>query len=305
LVLLADTATETGGRMIGSSQECVLYIDVFFMVNVCLDLMILYATRCFIKSHHHLLRIWFGAFVGGIYSVLVFCTPLHANAVLLNIANVLAAGLMSLISFPTKQSGIWIKQTIQLYIVTFIAGGIMNMLYYSTQFGVWLRMLLYGGYGTQIVFTFMKLLGIATATYVFLHGIWKFLFHWKREQQNIHRVRLIYNQKEVSCQALYDTGNALREPITGEQVHLAEYEVIKDLWDKEAHIGSMYVIPYQSVGESHGVLYGIRVERLIIGEQILENPIIAIYKGKLSAMGSYSMILNSETFEGCLSERKG
>lgn len=295
--------------MIGSSQEYVLYIDVFFMVNVCLDLMILYATRCFIKSHHHLLRIWFGAFVGGIYSVLVFCTPLHANAVLLNIANVFAAGLMSLISFPTKQPGIWIKQTIQLYIVTFIAGGIMNMLYYSTQFGVWLRMLLYGGYDTQIVFTFIKFIGMATATYVFLQGIRKFLFHWKRdwkwEQQNIHRVRLLYNHKEVSCQALYDTGNALREPITGEQVHLTEYEIIKELCDKEAYIGSIYVIPYQSVGESHGVLYGIRVESMIIGEQILKNPIIAIYKGKLSAKGSYSMILNSETFEGCSSERKG
>lgn len=46
------------------------------------------------------------------------------------------------------------------------------------------------------------------------------------------------------------------------------------------------IIPYQSVGNEHGVLEGIVVERMMIqqeeGEVVKKEAVVALYKGKLS-----------------------
>jgi len=54
--------------------------------------------------------------------------------------------------------------------------------------------------------------------------------------------------------------------------------------------------PYQSVGNEHGVLEGIVVERMMIqqeeGEVVKKEAVVALYKGKLSRDGTFQMILN-------------
>lgn len=275
-----------------------MYIDVFFMVNYCLDWIILYVTKSFLKNHQNLIRICIGAFAGAVYSCIVICTSLSSKVLLLNILNVGVAGLMSAISFPVQQLRDYIRQTIQLYIVTFIAGGIMNMLYYSTQFGVWFRNCIYGEQTQGVFYTGVRFICMVILTYTILTGVSRFFFEWKRRQKNRYIVRIIHKEQTVSCYALYDTGNVLFEPVSRECVHIAEYAVLKSILESDTEIlSSMVVIPYHSVGEENGVLYGIRVERMIVGECVIEKPIIAIYKGKLSAGENYGMILNCETFE--------
>lgn len=56
------------------------------------------------------------------------------------------------------------------------------------------------------------------------------------------------------------------------------------------------IIPYQSVGNEHGLLEGIVVDELVIRkeqEQVVERgAVVAFYKGKLSRDGEFQMILN-------------
>lgn len=58
------------------------------------------------------------------------------------------------------------------------------------------------------------------------------------------------------------------------------------------------VIPYHSVGKTHGIMMGMEVSNIKIrtndGEKKLPEGILAMYQGKLSENGSYQMILSPE-----------
>ena len=97
--------------------------------------------------------------------------------------------------------------------------------------------------------------------------------------------------------ALIDTGNGLREPVSGRSVSILEEEVFQKM---KEHLlpEKMKVIPYHSVGKAHGIMMGMEVSNIKIrtddGEKELPEGILAMYQGKLSKSGSYQMILSPE-----------
>ena len=300
------------------NNQFIIYLDVFFAINYCLDYILLRITKAVLKDDHRKYRTLAGAFAGACYSIIVITTPLIRNSPLLLGANVLIAGSMSLISFGYSNLKKTVKQTIMLYIITFAAGGIMNVLYYSTGFGVWFRRILIHNNGYYKGIPVVRFVMVTLLTYIMISVIWRYLFWWKRGEKNLYRVSLYHKGREVTCVALYDTGNSLREPVSGKIVHMAEYEILKEILEGDETIKEKFcVIPYHSAGTEHGIIYGIRVEKIVIrnmggssmgkencisgdenrNEIVLEQSVIAIYKGKLSAIGEYTMILNKDAFE--------
>lgn len=85
-------------------------------------------------------------------------------------------------------------------------------------------------------------------------------------------VRLTYGEKIVELTALHDTGNSLRDPLSGEQVLVAGPEAARILLglDREdlrnpavtmvkSGIPGLRLIPYRAVGKSLGMLLCIRI----------------------------------------------
>lgn len=102
--------------------------------------------------------------------------------------------------------------------------------------------------------------------------------------------------RKLTLKALLDTGNGLREPISGRPVSIIE----RDVYDTLCHqtIQERYrVIPYHSIGKEHGILQGTEVDELIIWREdepyVQKKAVIALYEGKLSGNGSYQMILHT------------
>ena len=84
-------------------------------------------------------------------------------------------------------------------------------------------------------------------------------------------VQLICGGKRVELTALHDTGNTLRDPVTGERVIVAGPEAAKELFGLERKdlldpartltcgiLPGVRLIPYHSVGKTRGMLLGIR-----------------------------------------------
>ena len=69
---------------------------------------------------------------------------------------------------------------------------------------------------------------------------------------------------------------------------------------KDIENGGIYIIPFHSVGEDNGILYGIRLDEMVIereSEELhIKFPIVGIYEGELSANHKYKIILNSGVF---------
>jgi hypothetical protein len=118
-----------------------------------------------------------------------------------------------------------------------------------------------------------------------------------RGKPTVYNVILKDRGDIISTKALYDSGNLLTEPISGKPVSIIEKT--KALTDWMTNTPEKYkAIPYKSVGNENGLLEGMVIDQLVIqldNEQVVEdNAVIALYDGKISKGGNFSMILNHD-----------
>ncbi len=115
-------------------------------------------------------------------------------------------------------------------------------------------------------------------------------------------VRLRYGGSTVSLVALRDTGNTLRDPITGEQVLVVAGDVAGQLvglsreqllhpLDTLARrpIPGLRLIPYRAVGSSGGMLLAMRIEDVQIGSR-QQSTIVAFAPEGLESSGMYQAL---------------
>lgn len=119
----------------------------------------------------------------------------------------------------------------------------------------------------------------------------------KRKDCPFCTVILQGDSEELQVTALIDTGNGLKDPVSGRSVSILEEAVFHKL--KEGFFPEkLKVIPYRSVGKEHGLMMGVEVQNIRIRingeERSLPKGILAMYQGKLSESGSYQMILSPE-----------
>ncbi|HBA69152.1 MAG TPA: hypothetical protein DCZ40_07325 [Lachnospiraceae bacterium] len=119
----------------------------------------------------------------------------------------------------------------------------------------------------------------------------------KKRQEDIYKVRLRGSRNEIELDALMDTGNSLREPVSGRPVSVVEEEYFLRLLEIKAP-ERLKVIPYHSIGKSNGIMEGYEVPEIIIKgkEENLrwQKAIIAVSRNKVSADGKYQMILHPD-----------
>ena len=94
---------------------------------------------------------------------------------------------------------------------------------------------------------------------------------------------LTYGGKTASLIALRDSGNTLRDPVSGRQVLVVSGDIgqrLTGLTENQLQhpletlaqrpIPGLRLIPYKAVGRSGGFLLGLRMEQVKVGNQITE-----------------------------------
>ena len=133
-------------------------------------------------------------------------------------------------------------------------------------------------------------------------------------------VSIELNNKTVNIKTMIDTGNMLKEPISGLPVIVVEntalYELIpKEILDnlddilggdfqkipdniKSTYIAKLKWIPYSSLGKQNGMLVGIKADKAIVekDDQVIEhdNVIVGIYNKSLTKRGEYRGLIGVE-----------
>lgn len=278
----------------------IVYLDVFFMINFIMDYMIILITSRIAKVKKKRIRQLAGAGCGALYSVIVI-KPLTNHLFKITLVNILIAAVMVLISFGFTSASVYIKNVFLLFVVSFTMSGIINYLYYSTVIGKYVRNVLSGN--SNKVVNARKFILVSVLAYILLSAIVRIIFSVRKDMELYYDVKITFRGKSVVVRGLYDTGNGLTEPVSGKMVHIAEYKILKPLLDgDEKAKENIYVIPFHSIGEEDGIMYGIRMDEMVVlvddEPKFLYNPIIGIYTGNVSKRGNYSVILNRETFDG-------
>lgn len=120
----------------------------------------------------------------------------------------------------------------------------------------------------------------------------------KKEYAEVQcRVSLKWQEQYCTVQALLDTGNSLREPLTGRPVSvLAKAEAEKLLGNGWEQRKGFYMIPYHTLGAEKNWMQAVTADRMQIEYEgrtiVTESPVIALYQGKLGK--NCQMILHCE-----------
>ena len=257
-----------------------LYLDLFFLVNLFADLYLLFLTGMILREpvRRRKGRLFLGATVGAaVGCVLVFFPKLPLPVwILLELA--IPALLMTQVAFGRCSLLETLRRVTVLGLTAVLSGGVFAALEATTpwtfrEFGLALSAA--GGM-------------LWTGTVFLKNGI--------TLRNSLYEVTLHYQGKQKTVLALLDTGNQLYEPYGHQPVHILE----KNAWPELPEpVFKVIYIPFCSVGNEHGILPAVRMERMEVrqrGEKIrvLEHPWVAISETPLSVRHQYEMLLHGE-----------
>lgn len=261
-----------------------IYLDSIFLICFCMNRYLLGLTALSLSCTATHGRLWLGAAVGAAGSLLAFLLPAGMAPLRMVLAIACLYGMEG-VAFGCWWGRGLFKITENLCVCFFLLGGALAVL---------LR-LLPGKGGWLASGATVLLLGAGC-----YEGT-RLLVHCRRRSEESCRVTLHgADGRSVQVEGLVDTGNSLREPISGRPVAVLERSVWEELYPGETPPG-MRVIPYHSVGKPAGILSGYPMKSIEVElggiRRRCEDVYIAIWQERLSETGAYGILLQPSMFE--------
>lgn len=292
-----------------------IYIDIIIVENLIMNYIILYATGIISKDKISYTRIFFASLIGAIYAVTEYILKLNIYSNIL-IKIILSIIIVYVAFYPQNVKKMY-KQLVMFYVTTFTFGGVATYLIYvlKPQNIIIKNGMYVGTYVLKVIF-----LGAIVGTAV-LFVAFKLAKNKITKKDMICKIKIKINGKEKVLDAMVDTGNMLKEPITGTPVAVVERTSLYDLLPKEIlnntesilggdfgkipedikneYIPKLKIIPFASLGRQNGMLVGIKPEKIeVINEQKEKNKnaIIGIYNKSLTKKGEYKALIGLELY---------
>lgn len=298
-----------------------VYPDIVFLLNFFVDLILIFLVKKADKKNSSRLRLILAAAAGGLSAAIVSIFPWMNIVIRLLLTYGLTSIFMILIAFGRLKPRDILKQWIILNLITYFIGGLINSIYYHTNF----RMILIR-VGEGNVFSNVPLLYVIGVICVIC--ILTLLTIWLLRQYRLHRpliydVELFLDDRHVRTRGLMDTGNCLYDPILGRPVMIIENSLTDELMNPDikgemglamdylagktdaslslkdkGNIFRFSFIPYRSIGKT-GMLLAIRLDKVMIhteNESICnERVTAAICDNRLTGnKEDYRVILHKE-----------
>ena len=289
----------------------IIYIDVYFLVNFLLNGLLL----CLLKwcedgdgswfEKKNIGRILSGAALGGILSCLALPLLSEHPFWVGNIGiNVIVSWFMLRTAFGTSKVREQVQKVIRFVLMEILVSGMLQLLLFPADFSGNGKPKEGIGAGTVLV-----TVGIIV---LILGEIRKEEKRKRQIQSHLYTVRFAHKGKEAEEVALLDTGNHLKDPVTGRGVVIVQAQLARKLLGELETARIMAVakgktldylpenpvklIPFHSLGQLHGMMSGILVEQMTVyteqGEKIHKKVQIGIMEEGLSGEQLYGVILH-------------
>ncbi len=289
-----------------------VYVDILFLINFIMVYFIFFIVNKLIKSKISLKRLAFSSFFATLLYILTIIFIPFSNILSIFIVSLIFI-ISIIIGFKPKTIKYFFKIFLLVNITSFCIGGGSIALFYYINLNSVLNNLL----DFTIQHFPLKILIISIiSTYIII----KLFLSWYKKifikKQSFYNITLYKNNTNVSLNALLDTGNNLKEPITKKPVIIAEFIAIKPILPEKLKIifyekqeddlnklltldntADIRFIPFKSIGKKSGLLIGIKIDKLEIHTEnkiILKDAIVAISNFNLSNDNFYNALLNPE-----------
>lgn len=210
--------------------------------------------------------------------------------------------------FGSKGIKEFLRELLIFYLTSFTFGGVTFALLYFIS-------------PSNILFENGTLVGIYPLKMILVGGLIGFfiiIISFKSIKNKLSKrdmlcnISIVFEKGKVDINAIIDTGNFLKEPLTGNPVIIAEKDVLKNVIPvnilenmqeiingtkeiEDKYIAKIRLIPFSALGTENGLLLGIKPENFYINYQgkIVENKkvIVGIYNKKLSRNNKYNALI--------------
>ena len=291
-----------------------IYIDVVLVENLIMNYIILLATGIIMKIKIKHLRLIISSLIGAIYTILTYVITIQIYSNFL-LKFILSMMIIYVAYNPPNVKKMW-KYLIVFYLTSFVFGGAAFALIYivKPQDILMKNGLFLGTYPLKNV-VLAGIVGFISITTTFK------IVKNKITKKDIYKeIKIEMDGKQIQLNAMLDTGNMLKDPITEKPVIVVEkiilYEVLpKELLDnienilggdlknisediRDKYIKKIKFIPFSSLGRQNGMLVGIKPDFIeIVEEQKIQKRndiIIGIYEKSLTKDGRYRALMGIE-----------
>ncbi len=284
----------------------VLYLDVLFIINLLMDIIIFSLVSTIINFKVKKCKL----VVSGIIASSIYCI-FSVTPWLKDIPSIMYAGIIPVVPILYLFKPINGTKFIKYYIISMMVA----MLLGGSTFSLWF--LLEHNIDNISGISICIIIGIA----MLMAGSFYFLFYNIRRRFILpnfeYDIKFIRNNREVVLKSILDTGNLLYTPVSHKAVIVVYYDDIKELMtNMEKFISEKYynnihellqskrgnyikyIIPFNSVGNSDGVIIGIEIDEVKIKRvgynNSFQNCVVGVAMSPLFKEGNYKALLHPE-----------
>lgn len=290
-------------------------MDIILLENIGMNYILLMATAILLRKETKILRTLIASMLGAAYAIVSYANilPIYSHLV----TKVFLSVAMVYVALKPQNGKTLLKTIVLFYFVSFVFGGCAFALLYIVRPE---QILMKNGVyiGTYPI----KIAILAGVVGIPLLQIVARLLKNKLSNHRIYEITIHLNQKAKTVKALLDTGNLLKEPITGVPVMVVEKRALEEFIptsildhideiiggdvdniedENMEYISKLKIIPFTSLGKSNGMLLGMKAEKITVHiedtEEEIPNIIIGIYDQIFSKNNQYAALIGLEALE--------
>ncbi|MCS1350630.1 sigma-E processing peptidase SpoIIGA [Mechercharimyces sp. CAU 1602] len=293
----------------------VIYADMVFLLNLCIDFLLLWLTAVIRRQPFRYGRGGIAALIGACYSVTYLWLGGAVSYTLP--AKLLVSMGIVWIAFGYVSSAAFLRNLGVFYLISFVTGGGMFALHYimtgggQSAGGAFLTQS--AGWGSPVSWIFVLLAFPVMWYYT------RISFRSLQEKSEINQfltpIVIVMDGARIQCMGLVDTGNQLRDPMSRDPVVMVEWESVlpfipeslqkimkSDNWWDYIHqlppewTTRIRIVPYRSAGNDGKMLLALKPDHIEVkvGDQthVTKKVLLGLQDHRLSSDGTYQAIIH-------------
>ncbi len=242
-------------------MEIKVYLDVMLFINLLFNYLLLHLARTLLKQHVPTRRLLFSALLGAIYAVCVFFAK--SSFAYSTLGRLLLGAGMAILAFLPRNLKTCLKYISVFYVSTFLLGGIAFFVYSFTGLSSLSGVFLQNG-----TFYVNMPLSLVFLLYFICFCLLKIAFavgaHVSLAGKQVLKITVFYKNKKAHLRAFLDSGNFLKDEISGKGVIVAEKKSIQSLLSDNQP--ELVPIPCRTV-QGTSLLYAFLPDAIYLSEQ--------------------------------------
>lgn len=273
-----------------------MYVEYYAIENLLINYIIISCTSILIKNYNSRKRKWLGASIGMVYS-LIYLAP-NMDILFSLPSKVITILIVTAVTFSYRDIREYIRILLVFYFVNiFIAGSSFFIVYFTGISHITISLIIFTAFVSGSI----------------LNYIFKDIKELKYVKEMKKRINITINDKSFDFDALLDSGNLLKDPISRDEVIVIKASELKgiipdefldidysgismedinnfiDKLDKEIS-NRIRIIPFKHINQS-SLIIGIKADYIQVDNKKIGNIILGLSNLKEE---EYSAILNPQ-----------